>query len=65
MLEKQMKGVPQDQQDKILGMLEKDPAFFETIAKEIQAEMGKGKAQQQAALSVMMKHKEKIQELMK
>lgn len=65
MMAHQMKGVPKEQQEQIIGMVEKDPAFFENIAAEIQAKMKEGKDQQTAAMEVMMKHKEKLQGLMK
>jgi hypothetical protein len=34
MLKKQMKGVPEEQQEKIFAMVEKNPDFFMKIAKE-------------------------------
>ena len=46
-LQSQMKDVPPEQQQMILEMIEKDPALFEKIAKEMQAELknnGKGQS---------------------
>ena len=40
-LQSQMKDVPPEQQQMILEMIEKDPALFEKIAKEMQAELKK------------------------
>ncbi len=65
MMQHQMKGVPKEQQEQIIGMVEKDPAFFENLAVEIQAKMKEGKDQQTAAMEVMMQHKDKLQGLMK
>ncbi len=65
MMQHQMKGVPKEQQEQIIGMVEKDPAFFENLAGEIQAKMKEGKDQQTAAMEVMMQHKDKLQGLMK
>ncbi|MFT5179534.1 MAG: hypothetical protein ACI9GH_000415 [Candidatus Paceibacteria bacterium] len=65
MMKRQLKGLPPDQQDKFMKMIEKDPKFFTELAKEIEVETKKGKDQQAASLAVMMKHKKKLQELMK
>jgi hypothetical protein len=64
MLAQQMKGVPQAEQDKILAMLDKDPALFQKIAEETQAEMKRGKSQQDAALFVAKKYEAEIKKLM-
>jgi hypothetical protein len=47
----------------ILGMLEKDPKLFETIATEMQAEMKKGKGQLSAAMVVLPKYKARLEAL--
>ena len=64
MLAQQMKGVPQAEQDKILAMLEKDPALFQKIAEETQAEMKKGRDQTSAAMLVAKKYEAEIRKLM-
>jgi hypothetical protein len=63
MLQSQTKHLPKDQQEMILGMLEKDPELFETIAKEMQAEMKKGKGQMSAAMAVLPKYKARLEAL--
>lgn len=65
MLASQTKHLPKDQQEMILGMLEKDPKLFETIALEMQAEMKKGKGQLSAAMSVLPKYKDRLEALKK
>jgi hypothetical protein len=65
MLQQQLKGVPQDQQDKIMSAFEKNPDLFKKIAKEVKEETKKGKDQQTASMLVMMKYKRELQELMK
>jgi hypothetical protein len=65
MLQQQLKGLPQDQQDKIIGAFEKNPDLFKKIAKEVKEETKKGKDQQTASMLVMMKYKRELQELMK
>lgn len=65
MLQSQMKDVPQDQQDMLMELVEKDPKLFEEMAKEMQAEMKKnGNNQMAAATKVMPKYQEKIMAVM-
>jgi hypothetical protein len=65
LLEKQMKGVPEDQKQMIMEMLEKDPALFEKIAKEMQAELkANGNNQMAAAQKVLPKYQAEIMAVM-
>jgi len=64
MLKKQMGNVPPEQQKMIMEMIEQNPEFFENIAKEIEAEVKKGKSQLVAGMSVMKKYQGKLQEMM-
>jgi hypothetical protein len=60
-LQSQMKNVPEDQQQMIMEMLEKDPALFEKIAKEMQAELKtNGNNQMAAAMKVLPKYQKEI-----
>ncbi len=66
MLASKMKGVPQEEQDKIFNMIEKNPDLFQKIGTEVQEKMQKeGKDQMTAAMEVMQKHKDQLQGLMK
>ena len=58
------KGVPQDQADMIVGMVEKNPALFEKIAVEAQAKMKQGKDQMTAMMEVMQAHQDELKKLM-
>lgn len=64
MLEHKLKDVPKEEQQKILTMLQKDPALFQKIAEEIDQATKSGKDQMQAAMQVMTKYKAEIQKLM-
>ena len=64
MLEKQMGNLPEEQKQALMGMMEKNPEFFENIAKEIEVEVKNGKSQIAASMSVMRKHQAKMQQLM-
>jgi hypothetical protein len=60
-----MKGIPEDQQEKIFAALEKNPKLFETIALEIQNKMKNGMDQNAASMEVMKKYQTQLQEVMK
>lgn len=64
MLKKQMKGVPEEQQEKIFAMVEKNPDFFMKIAKEVQDKMSNGMSQQDATMAVMRSHEEELKSVM-
>ncbi len=65
LLEKQLKGVPEDQKQMIMGMVEKNPELFGKIAKELQAEMKvNGNNQMSAAMKVLPKYQKEIMECM-
>jgi hypothetical protein len=65
LLEKQMKNAPADQKEMIMAMLEKDPALFEKIAKEMQAELKQnGNNQMAAAQKVLPRYQTEIMAVM-
>ena len=64
MLKKQMKGIPESEQEKILKAIEENPDFFTNIATEIQAKMKAGKSQMDATMEVMGQHQEKLKQMM-
>jgi hypothetical protein len=60
-VQSQMKNVPADQQQMILGMLDKNPDLFTKIAKEMQDELKKnGNNQMAAAMKVLPKYQQEI-----
>ncbi len=63
MLSSQMKGVPQAEQDKVFGMLQKNPELFQKIAVEVQEEMKKGKDQMSATMQVVKKYEDELKKL--
>ena len=56
-------GVPEDQIDTVLAMMEKNPELFKTIASEIQEHVKGGMDQQTASMKVMMKYQSELQKL--
>jgi hypothetical protein len=64
MLKRQMKGVPEAEQERIIGLVESNPEFFENIAKEIEALQKQGRDQMSASMEVMRKHQGELQKIM-
>lgn len=64
MLARQMKGVPQEQQDKIFAMIEKNPDFFTKIAEQVQEKVNGGMSKEQAIQQIMMAHQDELKGMM-
>lgn len=64
LLERQLKNVPQEQQELIMTLFEKNPDLLEKIGKEIEAETKKGASQMAAAMKVLPKYQAELQALM-
>ncbi len=57
------KNLPKDQAEMLSQAVEKDPALFEKIAKEIEILKKAGKPEMYAALDVMKKYQKELQAL--
>lgn len=57
-------GVPEDQVEKVLAIVEKNPELFKKIAAEIQEKMKSGMDQQAAAMAVMQAHQEELKKIL-
>ena len=64
MLKRQMKGVPEAEQERIISLVESNPQFFENIAKEVEALKKQGRDQMAATMEVMRKHQGELQKMM-
>ena len=64
MMKRQLKGMPQDQQDMIIAMIEKNPDFFTKIAHDIQEKVKGGMNQQQAMMLVMKQNETELRKMM-
>lgn len=66
MLGSQLKktGLPQEQQDKLMDAMMKNPQLFEKIAKEIKELEKQGKNQMFASMEVMKKYQNELRDLM-
>lgn len=66
LMKSKLKGqnIPEEQQDKILDIMLKNPDLFQKIAKETQELVGQGKDQQSAMMEVMQKYQNELKDLM-
>lgn len=66
LLKNQMKktGLPEEQQDKLIEAMLKNPQLFEKIANEIKALEKQGKSQMVASMEVMKKYQNELREIM-
>lgn len=64
LIKKQLKGVPDEQIDMIIGAIEKDPAFFQRLAQEIKQKVDSGMTEQAAAQELMTKHGEELKKIL-
>ena len=64
MLKSKMKGMPEEQQKMMLGLVESNPDFFKMIGEEVEAKKKSGKGEMEATMEVMRKHQAEFQKLM-
>ena len=65
MLKRQMKGVPEAEQEKMLELITKNPDFFQNIAVEVDKRMKQGRPQMEAVMEVMRENQEELKKLTK
>jgi hypothetical protein len=65
LLKSKLKHLPQDQQDKIIGALEKNPKLFENIAVKAQEKQKQGKDQTTAIMEAAREYEAELREAMK
>ena len=64
-MKSQLKNIPQAEQDMLLDLVEKNPDFFENLAKELQEGLKTGKDQQTVMMEIMTKHKDELAKIIK
>lgn len=62
-LKTKMKGVPEEQQEMIIKMIDKNPKLFEKIGNEVKQKTKEGKNEMAATMEVMRKYQGEIQKL--
>ena len=63
MLERQLKNVPKDQQDKMIEMVTKNPELFQKIATEVKAKTDGGMDQMKATMQVMKNYEAELRKI--
>lgn len=63
MLERQLKGLPQDQQDMIIRLVSENPDFFKKIQKEVKEKEKGGMDPKLATMFVMKKYQSDLQRM--
>lgn len=64
MMKKQLKGMPEAEIDRIVGIVSKNPDFFKKIGEEIEKKIKSGRSQTAATMEVMRAHQAEIQKMM-
>ncbi len=65
MFKSKMKGIPESEQNRIIEMIEKNPALFEKIGTEVQAKMKGGMDQNTAAMKVFKNYQKELEQITK
>lgn len=65
MIKRQLKGMPEAEIDRIVGIVSKNPDFFKKIGDEIEKKVKSGRSQTAATMEVMRAHQAEMQKLMK
>ena len=64
MLKRQLKGMPQAEQDRIIKAVSSNPELFQKIAKETQEKVKGGMSRMHATMAVTQKYKEELQKVL-
>ncbi len=64
MMKKQLAALPADMQEKLIAAVEKNPAFFMELAKDIQEKVKGGMDQQVAVMAVVTERKDELARLL-
>lgn len=65
MIKRQLKGVPEAEIDRIIGIVSKNPDFFKKIGEDIEKKVKSGRSQTAATMEVMRENQAAIQKLLK
>ena len=64
MMERQLQGVPKEQQEMLLSAIEKNPELFAQIAQEVDHKVKSGMGQMAAAQQVFAAHQDELKRLL-
>ena len=63
-IKRKLGAMPKEMQERLARAIDKNPAFFEALAKEIETQVKQEKSQTAASMVVMRKHQQKFRELL-
>ncbi|PIQ35983.1 MAG: hypothetical protein COV32_01195 [Candidatus Yonathbacteria bacterium CG10_big_fil_rev_8_21_14_0_10_43_136] len=63
-IKRQLKGVPEAEIDRIIGLVEKNPELFKKIGDEIKVKVKAGRSEQAASMEVMRAHQGELQKVL-
>ena len=63
-IKRQLKGVPEAEIDRIIGLVEKNTELFKKIGDEIKAKVKAGRSEQAASMEVMRAHQGELQKVL-
>lgn len=64
-LKHKLKNVPAEQRDMILSVVDRNPEFFEKVAKEVERKKKTGMDETAATMQVMREHQGELQKLIR
>lgn len=64
MLKRQLAGMPEKEQERMLSMIEKNPELFQKMTLEIQGKIKEGRDQMSATLEVSQKYQSELKRVM-
>ena len=64
MLKRQLKNMPQAEQERMIAMIEKNPALFTKIAQDIDKRVKGGMSQHEATMNVMKANQDELRKIM-
>ncbi|KKU82164.1 MAG: hypothetical protein UY07_C0002G0021 [Parcubacteria group bacterium GW2011_GWA1_47_8] len=63
-IKRQLKGMPEAEIDRIIGLVEKNPDLFKKIGEEIKAKVKAGRSETAASMEVMRAHQAELQKIL-
>jgi hypothetical protein len=64
-MKSQLKNVPKAEQEKIMGLIDKNPEFFTQMAEKVKKKIDSGLPQMTAMMEVMQENKTELQDMMR
>ncbi len=63
-LKHKLKNVPKEQQEMLMGAMDRNPDFFKKIGDEVKRRVKQGESETAATMAVMRQHQAELQKIM-